>query len=223
MAKLEKMTIMPCSVDNSGNISKITGESLQVMINPSLVTHDHSIRYSKSDAIARIGNDEKFNGINAEKLSFNIRFDGTGVISNSTGKTVKEEVSKFKNIVYIYKGDEHQTRPVCICWGSFLFYGRLESLSLQYTLFKPSGEPLRASTSLSFKGYMSKEEEALRANKSSPDLTHLVEVQAGDTLPLLCHRIYRNPAYYPEVARINGLNSPQALHPGLKLKFPPLS
>jgi nucleoid-associated protein YgaU len=58
---------------------------------------------------------------------------------------------------------------------------------------------------------------------SSPDLTHLITVKAGDTLPLLCDRIYRDSGYYMEVARINGLSSFRNLQPGTTLKFPPLA
>jgi nucleoid-associated protein YgaU len=69
---------------------------------------------------------------------------------------------------------------------------------------------------------MSKEEEALRANRSSPDMSHLIEVKAGDTLPLLCYRVYRDSSYYLEVARQNKLTDFRDLKPGSKLHFPPL-
>ncbi len=60
------------------------------------------------------------------------------------------------------------------------------------------------------------------AGRGSPDLTHLVTVRAGDTLPLLCERIYREPGYYLDVARINGLSAFRQLQPGSRLRFPPL-
>jgi nucleoid-associated protein YgaU len=95
-------------------------------------------------------------------------------------------------------------------------------MSVDYTLFKPSGEPLRAKVKLSFSGFMSKEEEALRANRSSPDLTHLIEVKAGDTLPMLCYRVYKDCSYYLEVAKVNGITNFRDLQLGTKLHFPPL-
>ena len=95
-------------------------------------------------------------------------------------------------------------------------------MSCEYTLFKPSGEPLRVKIKLSFGGFMSKGEEAKKANRSSPDLTHHIEVRAGDTLPALCYRIYRDSSYYTEIARINNLTSFRTLQPGTRLSFPPL-
>jgi nucleoid-associated protein YgaU len=41
-------------------------------------------------------------------------------------------------------------------------------------------------------------------------------------LPLLCNRIYNDPSYYREVARINNLSNFRNLEPGLILRFPPL-
>jgi len=221
MGKLEKMTITPCSIDAGKITAKSDSQGMKVMINPSTFTHDHSVTYCKDNTIGANGEELKFKQINEEKISFELVFDGTGVIPNSTG-TVKDKIDKLKKISYRYDGTEHQSKPVRLKWGDFLFYGRLNTINVEYTLFKPSGEALRAKTKLSLSGYMSKEEQALRKNNSSPDLTHTIVVKAGDTLPLLCYKVYKDASYYPEVARINGLNNLQVLQPGKRLKFPPL-
>ena len=57
----------------------------------------------------------------------------------------------------------------------------------------------------------------------SPNRTHVVRVRAGDTLPLLCQRIYGNPGYYLQVARFNHLVDFPQLKPGQILTFPPLN
>jgi hypothetical protein len=225
MSKLEKMTITPCSVEKNGDI-KSHGSGIKVMINPASFLHSNSISYSNKNiktcrATGSIANDLKFYAFDEEKVSFELIFDGTGVVSKLSGG-IKEKIDEIRNIVYRYDGTEHQPKPIRLIWASFIFFGRLVSLDIEYTLFKPSGEPLRAKTKLSFSGYMSREEQSLRKNNSSPDMTHTIEVKSGDTLPLLCYQVYRDTSYYPEVARINGLNSLQELRPGLRLKFPPL-
>ena len=214
------MTITPCSVAENGDINA-QGSGMKVMINPSTFTHDHMVSYSKGEAMGANGKDLKFQTIDEEKVSFDLVFDGTGVVPGAVG-AVKDRIKQLKKIAYQYDGKEHQPNPVRISWGGFLFFGRLTGLSIEYTLFKPSGEPLRAKTKLSLSGYMSKDEQSLRKNNSSPDLTHTIEVKAGDTLPLLCNQIYKDPSYYPEIARINGLNNLIGLQPGQRLKFPPL-
>ena len=47
-------------------------------------------------------------------------------------------------------------------------------------------------------------------------------MQEGDSLPLMCHRIYGDARYYLEVARTNALVDFRSLRPGTELLFPPL-
>jgi nucleoid-associated protein YgaU len=98
----------------------------------------------------------------------------------------------------------------------------LESLNVSYTLFKADGTPLRAKLALKFLGFTSEARIAREENKSSPDLTHLVTVVAGDTLPALCHRIYGSSVYYLKVASVNELVDFRQLRPGQRLQFPRL-
>ena len=67
------------------------------------------------------------------------------------------------------------------------------------------------------------EELAQEAQLQSPDVSHLVTVRAGDTLPGLCANIYGTSLYYLRVAAFNGLTSFRRLAPGTQLVFPPLS
>lgn len=217
----KRLTISPCDVDD-GKVTVDEGTVFEVMVNPASYSHAHSISYNKKEAVGQAGAETKFGSVDAEKINFDIVLDGTGVVDVTGVPDVKTQVQQLSDIVYKYDGDKHETNVVRLLWGSLIFFGRLDSMSIEYTLFKPSGEPLRAKIKLAFSSFLSKEEEALQANRSSPDLSHYVEVQAGDTLPLLCHRIYKNSAYYLEVARINNLNGFRDLKPGTRLHFPPL-
>ena len=106
--------------------------------------------------------------------------------------------------------------------ATLLFKGRLESLTLNYTLFRPNGMPLRARANASFVGFTDELLLHSKIKKNSPDLTHVITVQAGDTLPLLCNRIYGRSDYYSQVAEVNGLTAFRDLRPGTQLVFPPL-
>ena len=220
----KRLKLTPCTVDQSGNVSIDDGASFELMLNPSSYSHSYSIGYNNKEAIGQLGSDTKFSGIKPEKVSFDIVIDGTGVVEvpGSASADVKDQVSELTDVVYKYDGDNHEPNHVRIIWGNLIFFGRLESMSVAYTLFKPNGEPLRAKVKLAFSGFMSKEEEALRANRSSPDLSHLVEFKAGDTLPLLCYRIYNDSSYYVEVARVNNITNFRDIKPGSRLHFPPL-
>jgi nucleoid-associated protein YgaU len=218
--QLVKLTIAPCVVTN-GDVAVFNGKKFTVMINPAKYSHSYAIRYSHKAALGQTGSASRFHAIEAETVSFDLVLDGTGVVS-ADAADVKTQIQQLNGVVYNYDGNNHEPNHVRLLWGSFIFFGRLTKMSASYSLFKPSGEPLRAVISVTFRGFMSKEEESLRANRSSPDLSHTVEVQAGDTLPLLCHRIYKDAAYYPEVARANNIVDFRNLKPGLRLHFPPL-
>lgn len=222
--KKGRLIISKCSVDSSGDIKVDKNNSFTFMLNPSEYDHSFAIGYNKKGAIGQSGSDAKFAGAQPEKLKFTTLIDGTGVVSGTDANVsdVKTQIKDLKDIVYKYDGDKHEPSHVRVLWGSQIFFGRLESMAVDNTMFKPSGEPLRAKVQLSLTGFMSKEEEALRANRSSPDMSHLVEVNAGDTLPSLCHRIYKDNSYYLEVARINNITDFRDIKPGIKLLFPPL-
>ena len=218
----DKLTIATCKVDDAGNIT-VEDNSFKFMLNPSEYDHSFAIGYNKKEAIGQSGSDVKFSGIKPEKLKFSVVIDGTGALGSEASKDdVKTQLKNIKGIVYKYDGEKHETSHVRVLWGSQIFYGRLESMTVDSKLFKPSGEPLRSKVGLEFTGFMSKEEEALRANRSSPDMSHLIEVKAGDTLPLLCYQVYRDSSYYLEVARENNLTDFRDIKPGSKLHFPPL-
>lgn len=224
MAK--KLTITPCDIDDKGNITGARkSESIEVMLNPSGYTHGYEVCYNNQMALGQSSPQPKYKNSGKEKVNFDIVIDGTGVVpvpDSEKGIDVKTRVNSLNDTVYRYVGTHHQPNTLQLLWGSLLFYGRLSSMSVEYTLFKPSGEPLRAKVKLAFVGYVSSTEEALKANKSSPDLSHIVDVKAGDSLPLLCFRIYKNSAYYLEVAKSNGITNFRDIRPGTKLRFPPL-
>lgn len=220
IAQKKKLKISPCTMDSGGNVSVDDGDSFEVMLNPSSYSHTYSIGYNKKEAMGQLGSDAKFSGIKPENVKFDLVLDGTGVVE--ADDDVKTQVKQLSDIVYAYDGSEHEPNYVRLLWGSMIFFGRLESMSVEYTLFKPSGEPLRAKVQLAFTGFMSKEEEALRANRSSPDLSHIIELKAGDNLPMLCYRVYKDSSYYLDVARVNGITNFRDIRPGTKLHFPPL-
>jgi hypothetical protein len=211
-------------VSGSNQINVDNSKSYKLLINPAEFSHERSICYNTKRTLGQNGNPVRFSAVNPDKISFSVVFDGTGVVPPQAGtpSEVSDQIDALGNIVYTYQGDHHEPNHVQVLWGTLIFYGRLQSMSLNYTLFKSSGAPLRARAEMAFLGFVSKEEGRLAANRSSPDLSHSVLVIEGDTLPLLCQRIYGDSRYYPEVAAFNGLREFRRLQPGARLHFPPL-
>jgi hypothetical protein len=208
-----------------GDFTKPVAGPLSVTVNPDKYTHSYQIKYTDPQAQGSTGASPRFNKIAAEKVNFELVFDGTGVIAPPTPappQPVSKQIEAFKGIVFDYSGKIHSPKYVKLNWGTLLFRCRLSSLDFTYKLFKPDGSPLRATARAAFIGYTDEEELARQANKSSPDLTHLVMVKAGDTLPLMCWNVYGTSTPYLQVAAVNELVEFRNLRPGSQLLFPPL-
>jgi len=220
------LTITRCTVDNkTGSVSVDTSSQYKLLINPSEFSHQQTISYNTKPSLGQTSNPVRFGAINPEKIGFSVVFDGTGVISSGLLDSpipVSDQIEALNSIIYKFDGEQHEPNHVRLLWGTTIFFGRLESISTNFTLFKPSGEPLRAKSNLVFMGAVGNQLEALAAGRSSPDLSHSVEVRDGDTLPMLCKRIYGDSRYYTAVARFNGLSEFRQLTPGTRLHFPPL-
>ncbi len=224
---LEKMIITAYA---DGEYNTAVGKPFTVWINPATYTYKYKILYNNRQAQGSNGPSPDFNRVGCDSVSFELTFDATGVVpapvagvSNAPPDGVAGMIADFRALVLNVNGRIHSPNFVKLAWAQLQFQCRLESLDITYTLFKPDGTPLRAKATVTFLGFTSEQDLALKANKSSPDLTHQVTVTAGDTLPLLCHRIYGSSLYYLQVAEVNGLVDFRRLIPGTQLTFPPLS
>jgi len=194
-------------------------------INPETFTHGHSLDYTTVAATDTAGATTKYNTTNPETVSFSFYLDGTGVVTDLgilSAAIVPLAVARFKQVAYSYNGDIHSPNYLLLVWGSFLFKCRLTDLQIEYTLFNVLGIPLRAKLTPSFTQFLDPCDLSKIAAKNSPDMTHLRQVAVGDTLPLMCHRIYGDSRHYLMVANHNGLRHFRDLRPGQSIAFPPL-
>jgi contractile injection system tube protein len=215
MGELKKMRIAPVDGSNSMN----------VLINPASIKRSKVINYDKKAVQGTVSTEPKFNSYENDTLEFELVFDGTGVIIPLQGEETKDistDIDALNKAVYNYYGDKHEPNVVEISWGSTIFKGRLESLSFNYTLFKPEGSPLRAKASLKFVQYRTNEEAVKEAQNSSPDMTHLIEFKSGDNIQLMCNKVYGSGNYCIDVAKLNGLTSFRNISAGTSVLFSPL-
>lgn len=235
--RLEKLTITAYK-DSKGQ--KPADKKYTALINPGQFTESYQIKYTghKSQGENTTSYGLKFNKMIPTEYTLELIFDATGVLAKkntprltntlSTPKEdlapepVEEQIKRFKGVVIAYDGETHEPYYLRLQWGKIIFQGRLTALDIVYTVFRPDGTPLRAKASATFKQFQEEDIRALIENKRSPDLTHIRTVGAGDTLPLMAHRIYGDFSYYLEVARVNRLKNYRNLKPGTKLSFPPI-
>jgi hypothetical protein len=200
----------------------LPGAAYTVMINPESIKVQRTIEYNKQQAPNSRAPSQKYKSTPSDKLSFDFTIDCTGVVDPDR-TNMASEIRQLETIVSKYNGKIHRPNFVKIQWGKAKpFNGVLTSLDIAYTLFRPDGSPLRAKVTIAFTQYISVDMAEKEAKLQSPDVSHLVTVSKGVTLPQLCQSVWENDSYYIQAARYNKLNKFRNLKGGEKLIFPPL-
>ena len=223
--ELEKMLILAFSdsqkAESGGKME--ADEYVEALINPESYTLSYKLKFSEEgQGQGTSGKQLKYEYTEPEELSFEFLFDNTGIIDGKAKDSIADDLKKFRQVLLDYKGDAHEPRHFKLVWGeNSIFKGRVTEASFTYKLFKPDGTPIRATAKVTFKSSIEEQKRAAKDNNQSADLTHIRKVMAGETLPLMCYKIYGDPKYYLAVAKINGLGNFRALSTGREIVFPP--
>lgn len=194
--------------------------SYTAMLNPESYTQSFNINYNQEQAQGSPDATLKYDKTTPSTVKFDLMFDATGVV-NTTVTDVGSEIQKFRKVAYDYNGDIHSPNYLEVTWGNAMTYQcKLTSMTVNYTLFKSDGTPLRAKVSIDLTEYVAPTKPV---DDESPDMTHVVRVKSGDLLPLMTYNVYSDKGHLLKVAEHNKLDSIIQLTPGSKLYFPPLA
>lgn len=218
MSELLKMTIYAFS---DQDFTQEAGKEFTLQVNPSAIKYGKEIAVTKKGPLGGQYRAPKYSHHENVSLNFDTVLDATGVLSAKV-KDISEEVNDLEKLVYDINNEIHRPNYLKISWGTFIFKGILLTINYEYTLFSSNGLPLRVKISFSLVGYMEKKQAARKENKNSPDLSRIITLKAGDTIPAYCNEIYGDASYCYEIALFNNLSSFRNVKPGTKLLFPPL-
>lgn len=217
---LQLMTITGYTDEEFQN--SFEGDPYTMMINPDSIKWDRANEYNEQQPPDSSAPAQKYKSTPSEKLSFDVVIDCTGIVDPSRAN-LSNEISALEKIVYTYNGSIHRPNFVKVQWGKdIIFKGVLTTFNTSYTFFRPDGSPLRAKVSLAFTQYISPSTVKKIDNQCSPDISHLVTVQEGITLPDLCREVWNDDSYYIQAARYNGLDKFRNLKGITQLIFPPI-
>lgn len=176
-----------------------------------------------------------------ETLTLDLFFDSTESGMGAEAKSVTECTDKFYQLIKI----DRTTHAIPICrfvWGVTNFPGSnmtdqwasqnaartngfqcvVESVRQRFTLFSPTGTPLRATLTVTLREYKTLEQQIDQIDYQSPDHTHTRVVQRGDTLSRIANEAYGDPRQWRPIADHNHLTDPLDLKPGQVLEIPPI-
>lgn len=200
-------------------------DEMSLPINPESFTKNIRIDLDERRGHGNNGTNPDYKSTIPEELRLEFMLDGTqtmeGYVEELKDLPVHDQLVKLLNLVS-YNGDIHRPNFLLLIWGSEIkFQCVLSTLDINYTLFNPKGEPLRAKLTANFVNYKPGEERLAQDRNSSPDLTHYRKVKAGDRLDLMSFKIYNHSKYYLQVAQKNNLSHVRNIKPGIELYFPP--
>lgn len=113
--------------------------------------------------------------------------------------------------------------PVCLfVWGAYVFPCIIEKANKKYTMFLPSGIPVRATLSVTLKEYIEPEMLEKGTPKFSPNRTKRWTVKGRDSLWLIAAREYGDPSKWRAIAEFNKIDNPRLLEVGKEITIPPL-
>lgn len=216
--RLEKLVVRAYSTPDHAE-SSLVG-TFTAYVNPSELTLAWEMEYDSGQGSGTTGARMDFSKVKPGELQLAFFLDGTG--ANGVKIDVQEQVDAFTTLTG-YNGDIHRPNYLLVAWGTIQVKRCvLKSASVAYKLFKPDGTPLRATISATFVDAVEDQTRVALAQDSSPDLTHVRVLRAGQTLAGLCHEIYGDATLSVKVARVNGLDGLRRLPAGTRLRFPPL-
>ena len=149
----------------------------------------------------------------------------------SKSTPMKDWVKELTDMMYSMEGSTHMPRYLLLKWGemamgdskSGAFYGVLEEMDITYNIVGTDGQPLAAEVTCTFVESLAPKALEKKEGKNSPDLTHIRQINVGDSLAHKTWEIYKDPAYMIAVAKANGLDNFRRLKPGDSLVFPPIA
>jgi len=216
--RLEKLTILAYEApDYAGSPLP---DRFEAFVNPAEITLGYEMEYDSAQGAGTTNARQEFKKVKPGDLTLAFFIDGTG--ANGRPFDVQAGVERFQTVTG-YNGNIHRPNYLKVMWGTLQIKRCvLKSAQIAYKLFRPDGVPLRAVVNATFADNADDATRVAIAQDQSPDLTHVRVLAAGDSLPLLCHRLYGDAARCVQVAQANGFDRFRDLAPGTRVVFPPL-
>lgn len=208
------------------NLDKPNSRPIVFMFNPT----EYSMSKSNSwEPVKIMGSNVprlEFTSGGSTELSLELLFDtyerGTDVRTTYTNKIF--ELTKIDQST-VDKATGIGRPPRCMfSWGKvFNFAAVITSFSIQFTLFKSDGTPVRARVSLSLQECEDSDSKPGQNPTTQGTLGHKVYVvKPGDKLDWIAYQEYKDSSVWRFIADNNNLDDPKDLRPGQTLAIQPL-
>ena len=205
------------------------GTPIKARFNPERYTISKSVQIAEITIPGLDSPVQQFVRGQTEKASFELHFDTTEFGTVSSVKDVRELTGPVYKLLKVAK--ETHAPPRCrIEWGAggkLISFGTnespwclLESVTEEFTLFSPSGIPLRAKLNVTFREAWTIEQQLKETPRHSGDRSKSRPLRAGQTLSHLAYQEYGDAGQWRPIAEANDLDNPLDVAPGQVLRVP---
>ncbi len=206
--------------------------SIDCQFNPETLTVSKSVNWRYAGKVSDEDKNESqpelnapeliFAGGNSAQFAMDLIFDTT----HEHNDDVRWYTNQLLALTLIGNGDSSDTTKmpplVEFSWGDFtLFTAVVVAVEIKYTLFLPSGLPVRARAHVQFRQAFDDDAPEAAQNpttRTTPRKTY--RVRQGDRLDYLAHTLCGQSGRWREIAEANGLDDPLDIHPGQILIIP---
>jgi hypothetical protein len=207
-------------------------DTIQCLFNPASYEISKTNNYNFKEITGSALPPAEFAGGQPRELKLDLLLD---VSLLGEGNSVREVTDKLFKAMEIPAGrasnDPNAVPPfMTFRWGSVVtFKAVCTSLKVQFNLFHPNGEPIRADVTMQLKqAQHATSRSAQSANKKQNPTTRanagmgVHVVKDGDSLQSIAFRTYRDPSRWRDIAHANGIDNPFHLRRGAALSLPKL-
>jgi hypothetical protein len=211
------------------------GSPLECWFNPREYSIAKSNKWEIKTAVGNALPKAQFGGGEPRKLSLELFFDATDADKDLSVRDVTNRLFKAMEVNPSLpdskKGKKNTGRPpfVTFVWGRTVsFKAAVDSLSIQYTLFRSDGEPVRAQAKLSLTQIEKAPDKSSGkgAGKGQNPTTRAIPglgqhvVRDGDSLHSIAFAAYGDATQWRAIAEANGIDDPLRLRRGAALSIP---
>ena len=213
----------------AGPVQKATlkiedGETLTCLFNPKDFSVTKANAWQSKAAPGQSAAKPTFGGGQPRELMLQLLFDATLLTPQVSVKDVAAKLFAAMDASKNEAGAQNKSRPPAFtfAWGAFAFEGVAKSLTIQYQLFRPDGEPIRADVKLALMQWDVEGPKGQNPTTRALGSVGAHTVRDGDSLASIAYRVYGDATRWRPIAEANDIDDPLRLRSGRALSVPAL-
>jgi nucleoid-associated protein YgaU len=210
MAGLEQATIT----------NTVTGQRTTVQFNPEEYTVSQGVNYAQAAIPGLSAPLLQFAHGEMQTLEMELMVDTYEAHqSTGAGADVRTVVQQLTGLMTI-DPSTHAPPVLLFTWASLSFTCVLAKVSQRFTMFLPSGTPVRAKLQVTFNEFTNADLEPKDVKRETATYTKQYIVSQNETLSAIAGRVYNDQTNWRPIAINNDIDDPRSLAIGQRLLIP---